>query len=614
MGYASLAHCVKDLEAHGDLRRITCPIDPKLELACVQRLAFKAQAPALLFSNVTGCKFPILANLFGTKERLHFLFREELASLEELLALGARVKSFNARPFEAFKTLAKHAFSLLHAGTRSIPASQARVLSAHCPLEDLPHIVSWPKDGGPFITLPLVYSEDPSTRQANLGMYRVQLAGNDYLENEVGLHYQIHRGIGVHHAHALAKGQQLPVHIYVGGPPALSLAAVMPLPEGFSELKFAGLLAGRGLGVSHLQDLDMPILADADFCLVGKVLPQTKPEGPFGDHLGYYSLAHPYPVVQVTKVFHRAHAIWPYTSVGRPPQEDTILGEFIHELTAPLIGSVFPGVSEVHAVDAAGVHPLLLALGEERYVPYAAKRKPREIITQALHLLGTSQTALAKYLLIMAREDVLGLSTRDVRGFFKQLLRRTHLERDLHILTQVPNDSLDYTGGALHEGSKLIWAAAGEAWRTLGSDLASLTLPQRFTSARLIDQGIVTLKGPKHTQAAGVVDADLTDLAAHLGAWEARECFPLVIVADDPDFVAKDFANFLWVTFTRSDPATDLYGPAIATSAKHWGCTEPLIIDARKKLFHAPVLEDDPQVLARVLELGASGGPLDGCI
>src|SRR5439155_1263669 len=161
---------------------------------------------------------------------------------------------------------------------------------------------------------------------SNLGMYRVQLSGGEYEpDREVGLHYQIHRGIGVHHAAALRQGVPFRVNLFVGGPPALTLAAVMPLPEGMPELAFAGALGGRRVRLACPQGRErLPVFADADFCIVGTVDPERLlPEGPFGDHLGYYSLAHPFPVLNVERVYHRDGAIWPFTVVGRPPQEDT---------------------------------------------------------------------------------------------------------------------------------------------------------------------------------------------------------------------------------------------------------------------------------------------------
>ncbi len=374
MSYRNLQECVQDLEANGHLVRIDAEVDPHLELAAIQRRAFRAKAPALLFTRVKGTPFPMLSDLFGTRERLHFIFRRSLPAVEAVLAAKADPAAAVKRPLQSLKAL-PGLINMLPAVSRVRPeqaTAVAPVLQCRCKLADLPQLVCWPMDGGPFITLPLVYSEDPAkpgAHASNLGMYRVQLGGNEYGADEVGLHYQIHRGIGAHHARALEMGKPLPVHIYVGGPPSLTVAAVMPLPEGLSELRFAGLLGGRRTEMASVEGLPLPVLAQADFCISGHIMPQCKPEGPFGDHVGYYSLAHDFPVLKVDAVYHRQGAIWPFTAVGRPPQEDTVFGDFIHELTGPLVPQVFQGVCGVHAVDAAGVHPLLLAGRSERYTP-----------------------------------------------------------------------------------------------------------------------------------------------------------------------------------------------------------------------------------------------------
>ncbi|MDD4702560.1 MAG: UbiD family decarboxylase, partial [Desulfovibrio sp.] len=494
------------------------------------------------------------------------------------------------------------------------------VLECRCKPADLPQLTCWPMDGGAFITLPLVYTEDPEKPGAdasNLGMYRVQQSGNEYLPDEMGLHYQIHRGIGVHHAHAIAANRPLPVHVYVGGPPSLTVAAVMPLPEGLSELRFAGLLGGRRMELARAESVPLPVLAEADFCISGHIMPRPKPEGPFGDHVGYYSLTHDFPVLKVDAVYHRKGAVWPFTAVGRPPQEDTVFGDFIHELTGPLVPQVFQGVKEVHAVDAAGVHPLLLALGSERYTPYEAARRPRELLTMALHLLGTTQTALAKYVLVAAHEDAPGLSASHAPQFLRHLLERTDFARDLHFITHSTNDTLDYTGLGLNEGSKLIWAAAGEKKRELGLELTGPAadmppLPQGFGDARVAGPGMLVLRGPEHALGRNEPDPAMEALANALGHWPGREAFPLVVVADDAAFCAQDMDNFLWVAFTRSDPATDVYGACAQTRAKHWSCEAPLVLDARLKPFHAPPLEEDPATTRRVDALAAPGKPLHG--
>ncbi|MBO4301196.1 MAG: UbiD family decarboxylase [Desulfovibrio sp.] len=620
MGYSNLRECVDDLAEHGQLVRVECELDAHLELAAIARRAFRVGAPALLFTRVKGSRFPILVNLFGTRERLHFMFRDSLPILRDVLAARGDPMSTVKHPWSLWRILLglwRMSPKLCKRGIEQMPVMQCR-----CSLADLPRFVSWPMDGGPFITLPLVYTEDPErpgVGASNLGMYRVQLAGNEYADDEVGLHYQIHRGIGVHHAKALERGQALPVHVYVGGPPGLTVAAVMPLPEGLSELRFAGMLDGKRVCMSLTAGLPLPVLEQADFCISGYIQPQCKPEGPFGDHMGYYSLKHDFPVLRVESVYHRRDAIWPCTSVGRPPQEDTMFGEFIHELTGPVVSQVFPGVRELHAVDAAGVHPLLLVVGSERYTPYEDERIPRELITAGLHVLGNTQTALAKYVLLAAHEDAPGLTARDVPGFLRHMLERVDFASDLHFITCSTNDTLDYTGFALNAGSKLLWASAGRKRRELGLELTGTAadlpqLPQGFAPVRVAGPGLLVMKAPPHALERGQQDELMVTMTRSLAGWSGRECFPLVVAVDDADFCASSMENFLWITFTRSDPATDVYGVMPTIRAKHWSCEAPLVVDARLKPFHAPPLEEDERVTRRVETLAAPGGPLHGIL
>ncbi|MGE5754915.1 MAG: UbiD family decarboxylase, partial [Planctomycetaceae bacterium] len=497
MGYRTLAECVADLRAHGQLVTIDAEIDPHLEAAAIQRRVFEARGPALLFRRVKGSIFPMLGNLFGTVERTCFLFRDTLDAVRRLVELKISPAGLAQHPWR-YRGVPWTALSLLPKRVRRGP-----ILAHTTTLDRLPKLQSWPLDGGPFITLPQVYTEDPDRpglARSNLGMYRVQLAGNRYEPNrEVGLHYQIHRGIGVHHAAAIRRGEALPVNVFVGGPPALTVAAVMPLPEGLPELGFAGALAGHRIRMVA-PDGALPIPAEADFALVGSIDPHArKPEGPFGDHLGYYSLAHDFPVLRVERVYHRPGAIWPFTTVGRPPQEDTSFGALIHELTGPLIPTVIPGVHAVHAVDAAGVHPLLLAIASERYVPYAEVRRPQELLTSANAILGQGQMSLAKYLLIVAREDDPGLDIHDLPSFLRHWLERVDWANDLHFQTRTTIDTLDYSGHGLNQGSKVVIAAAGPPRRSLPSALPpGLRLPEGFHSPRLALPGILVVRGPAY--------------------------------------------------------------------------------------------------------------------
>ena len=330
MGYRNLRECVDDLAATGQLVRIDREVDPCLEAGAIQRRVYQAGGPALLFTRVKGCGFPLLANLFGTLERARFLFRDTLDDISRLVEFKANPAALLKKPFGILGAMP----AALHLVPRIV--SNGPVFGRTTAIERLPHLKSWPGDGGAFITLPQVYSESivqPGWRHSNLGMYRVQLSGNRFRSNEeVGLHYQIHRGIGVHHAEAIERGVPFRVNVFVGGPPALTVAAVMPLPEGMPELSFAGLLGGRRIELA-CRPGELPMPAEADFCITGTVDPmRTLPEGPFGDHLGYYSLSHEFPVLRVEKVYHREGAIWPFTTVGRPPQEDTTFGAFIHAL------------------------------------------------------------------------------------------------------------------------------------------------------------------------------------------------------------------------------------------------------------------------------------------
>jgi 4-hydroxy-3-polyprenylbenzoate decarboxylase len=612
MAYTSTRECALDLARAGHLLRVESEVDPDLEMAEIHRRVFRAGGPALYFAKVRGCRFPMASNMFGTIERARFIFRDSLEKVRRLIELRVDPTALWKRPLR----YASLPWTLLHTRPRKVAGGP--LFANQTAVSDLPQLKCWPDDGGAFITLPEVYTEDPGRpghRFSNLGMYRVQLSGGTYeKDREIGLHYQLHRGIGVHHAAALKRGQPLPVNIYVGGPPALTIAAMMPLPEGMPELAFAGALGGRRVRLADQKGWPLPICPDADFCILGEIHPgELKPEGPFGDHLGYYSLKHDFPVLRVRRIYHRSDAVWPFTVVGRPPQEDSIFGQLVHELTGPLIPALLPGVRQVHAVDAAGVHPLLLAVGSERYVPFAKPSEPQELLAQASALLGQGQLSLAKYLFIVAENDDPGLRATDTAAFLRHLLERVDWQRDLHFHTRTTIDTLDYSGSGLHRGSKVVVAAVGEKRRALPTTVAAdLHLPSGFSDPRVVLPGVLAVRAPFHTATSDGVAADLDAFCASFSAVDAICAFPLVVLVDDSEFTARSLDNFLWVTFTRSNPALDIGGIGSATLHKHWGCTGSLVIDARQKRHHAPPLVEDPAVKARVDALFAHGGPLAG--
>ena len=574
---------------------ITDEVDPHLEMAEIQRRVYSNGGPALLFSNVTSCKFPMASNLFGSLEQARYLFRDTLESVRRLIEIKLDPSALPKRPFRYAKVPLT--------AIRMLPrfTSRGAVTANSCSVADLPQLKCWPDDGGAFVTLPQVLSADPTAAEnlmrVNMGMYRIQLSGNQYSGDEVGLHYQIHRGIGVHHRAALDRGEPLQVCISVGGSPAMTLAAVMPLPEGLTELTFAGALAGRRIRM--IRGKHAPVYADADFAIVGTIDPNaTKPEGPFGDHLGYYSLQHPFPLMKVSKVWHRDGAIWPFTVVGRPPQEDTTFGQLIHELTDPIIPSVIPGVKAVHAVDASGVHPLLLAIGSERYMPYLKTQEPQELLTQANAILGNGQLSLAKYLW-MTDDPNDDLKIHDVGTFMQHILKRADWRRDLHFHTQTTIDTLDYSGTGFNKGSKLVVVATGQPIRELPTNIPSgINLPDGFHDPQIAMPGVLVINGPKFDAEKG--QSDLKRFTESFDLESPLNRFPLITIVDDSQFCTKTLNNWIWSTFTRSNPAIDVSGIAASTVDKHWGCGGSLVIDARTKPNHAPPLIEDPKVMAKV--------------
>ncbi|MBU6158844.1 MAG: UbiD family decarboxylase [Bacteroidetes bacterium] len=604
--YRTLEECLLELEKTGQLVRIKEQVDPYLEMAAIHLRVHEAGGPALLFENVKGSSFRAASNIFGTLDRSRFIFRKTLPLVQQLIRL-------KGDPVAVMKQPWKYAGVLL-AGLNALPMRKRRHPFVKIKVSDLPLIHHWPMDGGGFVTLPQVYTEDPEQpgiMKSNLGMYRIQLTGNEYLpDKEIGLHYQLHRGIGVHQTKANAMGKPLKVSCFVGGPPAHTLSAVMPLPEGLSEMSFAGVLGDRRFRYMY-DEHGHALSTDADFVITGEVYPnENKPEGPFGDHLGYYSLKHPFPVMRVQSVYARPNAIWPFTVVGRPPQEDTRFGELIHEMTGYAVQQEIPGLKEVHAVDAAGVHPLLLAIGSERYTPYLTNKRPAEILTIANHILGTGQLSLAKFLFITAA-DKYPISTHNIPAFLSYMFERMDFMRDLHFHTQTTIDTLDYSGEGLNSGSKLVLAAYGDPIRSLATEIPeALQSLQQFEAARLCMPGVIALQTKPFTDYA-TAQQEMKVLNEQL-AHHPLDGIVQLVISDNSDFLAKQLSNYLWVTYTRCNPSHDIYGIREKTMNKHWGCEGSVIFDARSKPHHAPPVEKDPVVEKNIDRLFSKGGSLWG--
>lgn len=596
MAYRSLEEALLDLERAGMLQRIKTEVDPYLEMPAIAREAYLQHGPALLFENVKGSPFRAASNIFGTEERAQFLFRKTLSHIKTAIKAKASPKDIALD----FKRLPSLPFIGLHA--LPVKSLSAPVLAESCKLSDLPQLHSYPEDGGAFLTLPQVCTlplDSCNVMKSNIGMYRIQISGNTYASDECGLHYQINRGIAKHHQEALAKNKPLKVSVFLGGPPAHSLAAAMPMPDSIPEMVFSGILAGHSFHYKMYEG--WCVSSDADFCILGEVQPDLKPEGPFGDHVGYYSAKHLFPYMKVKHVFHKKNAIFPFTVVGRPPSEDTVFGNLIHELVEPMVPVSISGLQEMNAVDAAGVHPLLIAIGNERFVPYAP-REPMELHKVANALLGFNQASLAKYLVIAAKEDSEKLSVRNIPEFFTHILERLHIERDLHFQTSTTIDTLDYSGTSLNHGSKVIISAAGEPCRTLGKnfeeDSCDLHLPNGFSKPRYVAPGIIAIEATS--------DASIENLKAALSEFSKRNSYPLITITENSDFAAESFDNWLWITFTRSDPAKDVYGINERIIQKHWTAEAPLIIDARMKPGYQKPLEMPKQIMEKAKKILSS--------
>lgn len=599
--YTSLRDCVNDLEKHGMLLRIPFEVDPDLEMAEIHRRVYDAKGPAILFEQVKGSPFQAISNIYGTQERTDFVFRKTLEPVKKIVEL-------KVDPMRALKNPLRYLGAPFTALT-ALPwktIAKGKSMYGQTKIDQLPLVKSWPMDGGAFVTLPQVLTLPPNSTnimESNIGMYRIQLSGNDYkLNEEIGLHYQIHRGIGVHHTMYNETETEFKCSVFIGGPPSHAFSAIMPLPEGMSELTFAGLLGGRRF--RYYRDEHGHIVSnDADFVITGTILKdKKKPEGPFGDHLGYYSLAHDFPVMKVDRVYHRKDPLWHFTVVGRPPQEDSSFGYLIHKIVKDLTPGEFPGLVAINAVDAAGVHPLLLAIGQERYMPFR-DQKPEEILTIANRIIGSGQTSLAKFLWIAAEHD--GLDIYDYPAFFKHMLERVDWRYDLHFQTNTTMDTLDYSGDGWNAGSKVVIACNRPIQTTLSSALPTLKGIDGISEVISIMDGVI---GITYTNFSSYEDsASEVDILCQQCEDIDFEGTKLIVLCDDAPFLAEEINNFLWVTFTRANPSHDIYGIGSFTKFKHWGCTGPLIIDARVKPHHAPGLVGDPDIIKKVDGLIADG-------
>ena len=546
------------LTRENEIITIEAEVDPYLEAAEVHRRVIDRGGPALLFKRVKGSRYPVVTNLFGTKRRIDLAFGPKPeAIVRELVQVAESLLPPRASELWKHRSLGR---DVLRLGTRNTTRSPVtQVCDRPARLDELPVLTTWQEDGGPFITLPLVYTENPVTRKHNLGIYRMQV----YDAQTTGLHWQIQKGGGFHYREAAALGQPLPVTVFLGGPPALILAAIAPLPEDVPELVLASLLAGEKLKMSK-NPLGGPhrLAAEAEFALVGQAPPNTgRPEGPFGDHYGYYSLQHEYPVFEVNAVFHRRDAIYPATVVGKPRQEDFFIGDYLQELLSPLFPVVMPGVRDLWSYGETGFHSLAAAVVRERY--------GREALVSGFRILGEGQLSLTKFLLLTDTPQDL----HDFPRLLEHVLARFRPATDLFIFSNVSMDTLDYTSGKVNEGSKAIMLGLGEAVRALPREFQG-ELPGAVSVAEVFCSGCLVIQGKSYEEDP--------EQAARLAKEPAFADWPLVVLHDDAN-VARSAPDFLWSTWTRFEPASDIYAADTKVLRHHLAYTGPIVIDARTK-------------------------------
>jgi len=561
MSFSSLRPYLEMLRKENDLAIIDAPVDPALEIAEIHRRVIDEGGPALLFTNVKGSPFPVVTNLFGTSRRVDLAFGPRPEQLAKRL-VGAMDTLLPPTPSALWREK-DMLLDLVKVGMKKTSPASAPVLGVakrERPLAGLPALTSWQEDGGPFITLPLVYTEQPGHgKRHNLGMYRMQV----FDDSTTGMHWQIHKGGGFHYHEAEKRGEALPVTVFLGGPPALIASAIAPVPENVPELLLTSLILGGKLPMVEDPLGGHRIPAEAEFAISGKVPPHLRrPEGPFGDHYGYYSLQHDFPVFNVDHVWHRKDAIYPATIVGKPRQEDYYLGEFLQRLLSPAFPMALPGVRSLWTYAETGFHALTAAVVRESY--------SREALGTAFSILGQGQLTLTKFLLLTDRS----VELEHFAPVLETVLERFDPKRDLFVFDHTSHDTLDYTGKRLNHGSKAVLLGVGEPVRALPAEYSEGDMPD-IEKIKPYCRGCLVVQGASYEKDPRLAER----LSVHLA--ERGTEWPLVVLADDAD-IADGQTPFLWTTFTRFNPAHDIH--AVSETARHHiGYGLPLVIDARMK-------------------------------
>ena len=551
-------------------------VDPYLEIAEIHRRVIAAGGPALLFTRVKGSQFPVTTNLFGTNLRLELAFgKKPQQFVRDIVRLAESIMPLSFSKIWESRNLLLDGLKI---GIKT--ANRGPVLDncqSPARLGSLPMLTSWHSDGGPFVTLPLVYTEHPDGKGHNLGMYRIQR----HDDTTTGIHWQIHKGGGYHYYEAEQRNQVLPMTLFIGGPPALMLSAIAPLPEDLPELLLSSLLIGDKLHMTRDPRGGHNLVSEAEFAIKGVVPPHIRRlEGPFGDHYGYDSLEHDYPIFQASHLYHRHDAIYPATVVGRPRQEDFYIGDFLQDLLSPLFPLVMKGVKELKTFGETGFHSLAAARVSDRY--------PREAFGCGLRILGEGQLSLTKFLIVTDGP----VDINDFGKLWVHVLERVQWQEDLFVFANVSQDTLDYTGPAVNKGSKALLMGLGkEKQRELPVEF-SATLPAGCS------RPVVFLPGTLVVECSGYTDSP--HLAKHLAEHSDLGNWQVILLVDNSAEATSSMQEFLWTFFTRFEPAADIHGRSASVNRFHVGLESPVAIDCRMKPWYTDVLEVDQATKAQV--------------
>ena len=577
-GFRALGGFLADLERRGDLKRVPREVDPECEVTEIACREARAEGPALLFENVRGSRFPLAVNVLAAARRIEWALGRTPA------AVGAELEElFNALPPRRLADLWRlrgSAARLLAMRPKTIRRGPAQERTLGADLSTLPILRLWPKDGGRFLTFPLVLTEHPVKKVRNLGVYRMHV----FDAQTTGMHWQIGKGGGFHFHEAEKRGDALPVAVAVGADPATLLASVAPLPEGVDELAFAGFLRGAPTRLARATQLAMAVPADAEFVIEGSVpAGERRLEGPFGDHFGHYSHAADFPVFHVRNITHRARPVFQASVVGKPPQEDKFMGEAVQEMFTGVLKVLHPEIRDLWAYFEAGFHNLLVVAVENRFAKEAKKT--------ALGLMGTGQLSLTKVIVLVDAS----VEPRDRAAVFGAIARNFDPAEDFILVPGVPLDTLDFTSFTMNLGSKMVLDAQSKPGRAPAVALADVADPRAFdervTAWRLAWGGLLVAQVKDGADGRAVIE----------GLVRRPEYAAVrLIAAVSADVPLDDDELLLWGIFTRFDCARDLL-PARTESRGAWlSCSGPLGIDATWKRGYPEPVAQTPSLIAKV--------------